>query len=285
MTLKLAIPDYTFPKLQWEQSLRLARDLGAQAVDIGLFAGRSHRRPENDLSKPAEAAAGMLAAVGSLGLEIADIFGQPGTAFEEMAVNHPDPGERKRAGDFFWRFLELAARCNAKHITLLPGVHFQNEDDGDSLKRSAEELAWRIEAASRLGIVLAVEPHIGSIISKPPKVRRLLELAPALSLTLDYGHFTCQGIADDEIEPLLPDCSHFHARAACPEKLQAPLHENSIDFARILRVMEKSRYRGYMAVEYVWSEWMGCNQVDTLSEAILLRDFLLAACAGKSIAS
>ena len=280
MTLKLAIPDYAFPMLKWEQALRIVRELGVQAVDIGLFAGRSHLRPEAILSSPSEAAGTILAAVRSHGLEIADVFGQPGTAFDEKAVNHPDPAEREKAADFFWRFLEFAGRCNAKHMTILPGVHIAQEVYQDSQNRCAEELAWRVEAASELGIALGVEPHIESIISKPLQVRRLLELVPNLSLTLDYGHFTCQGIEDEEIEPLLSHCSHFHARAACSGKLQAPLSENTIDFARILHTMDQSSYKGYVAVEYVWSDWMGCNQVDTLSETVLLCDLLRKASEG-----
>ena len=72
MTLKLAIPDYSFPKLGWEQALRLARDLGFGALDIGLFAGRSHLRPEHLLSHPAQAAAQLTTALSSHGLEVAD---------------------------------------------------------------------------------------------------------------------------------------------------------------------------------------------------------------------
>lgn len=280
MTLKLAIPDYAFPKLKWEQALRLVSYLEAQAVDIGLFAGRSHVGPEEALAQPVKAAATILATIRSHGLEISDIFGQPGTTFEEKAINHPDPTERKKAADLFWRFLDLAAHCRAKHITLLPGIHFGTESYDDSLNRCAEELAWRLEAASKQGIILGVEPHVGSIISQPLQVRRLLALVPNLSLTLDYGHFTCQGIADNEIEPLIARCSHFHARAACSGKLQAPLCENTIDFARILHAMELSCYQGHVAVEYVWTEWMGCNQVDTLSETILMRDFLRKASSG-----
>jgi hypothetical protein len=41
MTLRLAASEYTFPKLEWEQVLRLAADPSVEAVDIGLFAGRS----------------------------------------------------------------------------------------------------------------------------------------------------------------------------------------------------------------------------------------------------
>jgi sugar phosphate isomerase/epimerase len=274
MTLKLAIADYTFPKLDWEPALNLIRDLGVGAVDIGLFAGRSHLRPEELLSCPAESAAKIVTTLRAHALQVANVFGQPGAVFEEKSVNHPDPVERKKAAEFFWRFLELAARCNTKQTTLLPGVHFQGESYEDSLARCAEELAWRAESAAKLGIALAVEPHVGSIIPTPPAALRLLDLTPGLALTLDYGHFTCQGIPDEEIEPLLARTSHFHARAACKGKLQAPLGENTIDFKRILRTMKKTQYPGYVVLEYVWAEWMRCNEVDNLSETVLLRDHL-----------
>jgi sugar phosphate isomerase/epimerase len=277
MTLRLATADYTFPKLEWEQSLRLARDLGFDAIDIGLFAGRSHLRPENLLAQPAQAAAQIVAALQAHGLAIADIFGQPGNHFEEKAVNHPDAGERKQAAEFFGRILELVARCSGKHLSLLPGVHFEREDYEDSLHRCADELAWRVEAALRMGIALAVEPHVGSIVQTPVQTRHLLDRVPGLTLTLDYGHFTCQGIPDDEIEPLLGSASHFHARCGCKGKLQAGFEENAIDYRRILGAMKRVGYGGHITLEYVWTEWMQCNRVDNVSETILLRDFLRGA--------
>jgi sugar phosphate isomerase/epimerase len=173
--------------------------------------------------------------------------------------------------------LELTARCNGKHLSLLPGIHFEQEDYEDSLGRCADELAWRVEAAARIGVILGVEPHIGSIVHTPAQVRGLLDRVPGLTLTLDYGHFTCQGIPDDEIEPLLASASHFHARCGSKGKLQAALEENTIDFRRIVRAMKRVSYSGYVAVEYVWTEWMQCNRVDNLSETILLRDLLCEA--------
>jgi len=274
VTLKLALSDYTFPKLEWEQTLRLARDLGVEAVDIGLFAGRSHLRPEDVLGHPAQAAARVTQALRTYGLEIADVFGQPGTAFEEKALNHPDASERKKATEFYWRLLELALRCNAKHVSLLPGVHFEQESYEDSLKRCVDELAWRVEAAARVGVAFAVEMHLGSIAPMPSQAQRLLQMTPGLTLTLDYTHFTYQGIPDDEIEPLVRSASHFHARGACKGKLQASSKENTIDYPRILRAMKKAGYSGYVALEYVWTEWMRCNEVDNLTETIWLRDLL-----------
>ncbi|PYV20938.1 MAG: hypothetical protein DMG24_21105 [Acidobacteria bacterium] len=99
-------------------------------------------------------------------------------------------------------------------------------------------------------------------------------MVPGLTLTLDYTHFTYQGLPDDAIEPLLAHASHFHARAACRGKLQAPLKQNTIDYRRVLRAMKGANYSGFVVLEYVWVDWMGCNEVDNLSETILLRDLL-----------
>ncbi|MGH9455706.1 MAG: sugar phosphate isomerase/epimerase family protein [Terriglobia bacterium] len=274
MNLKLAISDYTFPKLEWEQSLRLVHDIGAEAIDLGLFAGRSHLRPEELLAHPSKAASQVAATVAEHDLQIADVFGQPGSVFAEKAVNHPEPRERAKASEFFWRLLEFAARCNARHLSLLPGIHFDHESADDSLKRSAEELAWRVEAAAKIGITLGVEAHAGSIVPLPRLATRLIELTSGLTLTLDYTHFTYEGVADDEIEPLLKFTSHFHARGARKGKLQASLTENTIDYPRVLRAMKREGYDRYIALEYVWTEWMRCNEVDNLTETILLRDLL-----------
>lgn len=277
MGLRFAIADYTFPKLKWEQALRLARDLEMQAIDLGLFAGRSHLRPEDLFSRPAEAAARVTGALRGYGLEVADVFGQAATTFQEYALNHPLLAQRQHATEFFWRLLEFAARSNARHVSVLPGVHFEQESYESSLRRCADELAWRVEAASKLGIVFAVELHVGSIAPTPSTGRRLLELVPGLTLTLDYTHFTFQGIPDHEIQPLLAWTSHFHARGACAGKLQASSRDNTIDYPRIITAMKEAGYGGYVVLEYVWTEWMRCNEVDNLSETIWLRDLLRAA--------
>jgi len=58
------------------------------------------------------------------------------------------------------------------------------------------------------------------------------------------------------------------------------MRENVIDYPRILRKMEQTGYKGFIALEYVWIDWMHCNEVDNISETILLRDLLRSADAG-----
>ncbi|HXR09805.1 MAG TPA: hypothetical protein VN792_03455, partial [Candidatus Acidoferrales bacterium] len=109
--MKLAACDYTFPKLQWEQTLVLARELGVEAMDVGLFAGRSHLDIPEVFADLPRAARRVNEAFNANGLRIADVFGQPGTVFEESAVNHPEPSVRQAATEFFYRLLEFTLRC------------------------------------------------------------------------------------------------------------------------------------------------------------------------------
>ena len=40
------------------------------------------------------------------------------------------------------------------------------------------------------------------------------------------------------------------------------------------RALQQAGYGGYVGVEYVWIDWEHCNEVDNLSETILMRDHL-----------
>ena len=92
------------------------------------------------------------------------------------------------------------------------------EPPADSLARCHAELAWRVERARAAGIVMGVEPHLGSVAASPAAALRLVEAVPGLTFTLDYGHFARAGIPDREVEPLLAHASHFTcaAPAAAP---------------------------------------------------------------------
>lgn len=272
MELKLATADYSFPLLGWEQTLRLARDLGLDGMDISLFENRSQLDPNEVLANPSRAAARVRNAMNAHELQIADVFGIPGTSFERSAPNDPDAGVRRKSAEYFYRILEFTVRSNGRHLTLLPGIHFPQESYDDSLRRAADELEWRAQAAAKAGVVFGVEAHLGSIVPTPRQAAKLLELAPGLTLTLDPSHFTSTGFPDEEILPLTARSSHFHARCARRERIQAPLKENTIDFGRYYRSFERQGYAGWFALEYVWIDWEHCNEVDNLSETVLLRN-------------
>jgi len=274
MELKLACADFTFPLLPHEQVLDLIAMLKIPAVDIGVFGSRSHVRPEHVLKNIQSCARELSAKVRDRGLEFSDIFLIPELDERILTPNHPDPSERRKSRDLFSRILEFAVRCNAAHMSGLPGVVWETEPTDQSLKRSSEELAWRVDQAQRVGIIFSVEAHIGSIVPTPEETLRLLRMTPALTLTLDYTHFTYRGNSDAEIEPLLAHASHFHVRGAKKSRVQESFKNNVIDYARVLRTMEQTKYQGYVCLEYTWEDWQGCNETDNLSETIQFRDFL-----------
>jgi sugar phosphate isomerase/epimerase len=174
----------------------------------------------------------------------------------------------------FLKTLDYATACGAKHVTTLPGVYFDSEKPADSWQRTCDELAWRVAQAEQHRIVFSVEAHVGSIVPDPKAALRLVQSVSGLTLTLDYTHFTRAGLPDRAAEPLIPHASHFHARGARKGRLQTSFQHNTIDYARVLRAMQKAAYQGYVGVEYVWVDWEHCNEVDNLSETIQLRDFL-----------
>ncbi len=274
MPLKLSCADFTFPLLAHWQALDLIAMLDFRGVDIGLFSGRSHLRPETELRQPQRRARVLARALQERGLALADVFLIPGSSFAENAPNHPDPAIRAAAREQFRRGIEYTVEGGGRHFTALPGVFWEGRSKSEAWQRCVEELSWRTEYAAGNGVTYSVEPHIGSVIASPKATRALLREVPGLSVTLDYTHFTRVGMADREIEPLVAHASHFHCRGARKGRLQTSFHDNTIDYARVVRVMRRTGYKGYVGLEYVWQDWEHCNESDNVSETILFRDFL-----------
>jgi sugar phosphate isomerase/epimerase len=277
--MKLACADFTWPLLEHSRVLKLIAMLDIEGVDLGLMGGRSHIRPEvvrHDIPMWS----GILSErIAQSGLDLADFFVIPWTNFEAMAPNNPDPKQQEDAAALFRDMLEMARRLRAPGMTILPGTRFGDESWEESIRRSAEALKWRVDAAAKVGIRLSVEGHLGSHVDTPEKLARLLELTPGLELTLDYTHFTYQGIPDSEIEPLLRHARHFHCRGAAPGKLQTTFEENTIDYRRVIERMREIGYNGYFAIEYTWQEWHDCNRTENTCETIRFRDLARAAIA------
>jgi sugar phosphate isomerase/epimerase len=257
--------------------------LGFKGVDIGLFEGRSHLQPSAQFRNLRKNARALGRKLTDRGLRPADVFLQTAPEFVSLAPNHPDPRRRAKARQLFVQTLEYTSECGGKHVSALPGVFFPQEPRAASFGRCCEELAWRCEKARAAGITFSVEAHIGSVVPIPKEALRLVRATPGLTLTLDYTHFVRRGIGEAEVEPLIAYASHFHARGARKGRLQTSLKQNTINYARVFNVMRNTGYRGFIGIEYVWIDWEHCNEVDNLSEAILLRDFIRKAWAAGTV--
>jgi sugar phosphate isomerase/epimerase len=261
--------------------VELIARLGFDGYDLSLAGNRSRVSLADVLADVAGWAGRLEERVCGRGLSFSDVFHIPANDFETMAPNHPEMSERDRGRAQFEEILELADRLRAPGMTVLPGLDWPHESHDESLARAAEELGRRAAQARERGVRLSFEPHVGSVCHGPADIAQLCELAPGLELTLDYTHYVVQGYGAAELEPLLAHARHVHMRGGDRDRLQAPLRDSAVDYERIVDVLLESGYDGYMAVEYCWVEWSRLNEVDVISETVMLRDRLRAKLAGE----
>lgn len=275
----LSCSDYTWPLLPHEATLDLIRALGCDAVDLGYMAHRSHVRPEQVQASAALHAGAVRERVAARGLTVADVFAIPHTDFETLSVNNPDAAQQDRSLEFFATAVDFAAAVGSPGLTTLPGVLFDGDTFDEALARSADGLKRRVDLAATRELGTSVEPHTGSLIDTPEKTLRLLDAVPGLTITLDYAHYVYGGTAQAEADALLPHARHLQCRPGGPGHLQLAVEEDTINWASVVGQLAQLGYAGFLALEYTWQPWLGCNRVDTVGESALLRDVLRAAMA------
>jgi sugar phosphate isomerase/epimerase len=244
-------------------------------VDICAFEPSNHIGFDSLDADPPAAGRAVRERVAAAGLLVADLFAIRGS-YADDAPNHPDAAVRAERRAWFPPLLEAAAEMGAGGITLLPGIEWAGETRASSLARAAEELAWRAEQASAVGLRCSFEPAIDSIVNEIDDVLRVCAQAPGLTATLDYSHFVYRGIAQSEVEKLHPVTGHVHLRQAAPGIMQARHHEGTIDFGRIVTLLVGEGYEGFLSLEYLWDTWFDCDRTDVVSESLLLADAVRA---------
>ena len=274
MALKFSCADYTFPLLSLRQRLSLLRLLGFQYVDLGLFARDSQLSPEALMASSSDFTKHLKRDLDKADLSVSDVFLQIGETPDDSAVNDPSPLVRERNRAVFQYVLDLCLSLDCKHLSGLPGVQHPEIEETCDNACAVAETAWRIEMASQAGLLYSIEPHIGSICSDVDSTLAFLKAIPSLTLTLDYGHFIAVGQHSETVHSLVPFASHVHVRGGAKSHLQTSLKENRIDFEGMLERLADRSYRGFLALEYVWTDWQDCNRTDNVSETILLRKYL-----------
>jgi sugar phosphate isomerase/epimerase len=269
--IRFSCSDYTFPLLPRAQRFALLQMLGFKYVDIGLFERSADLKPSQLLASPKDFAKRLQSDLKRSDLQVSDLFLQLGEDPATSAANDSSLTVRSRSHKSFLLALDLCVSLGCAHLTGLPGVWHKGTKKADDLALAAEEACWRQRAAADAGVRYAIEAHIGSICSDIASTRALLYSAPGLTLTLDYGHFVFAKIQSQEVNSLLPYASHIHARGGAPRRLQVPMSENQIDFSKMVKLLRRQKYKGFIAIEYVWTDWMQCNHADNVSETILLR--------------
>jgi sugar phosphate isomerase/epimerase len=272
--MRFSCSDYTFPLLKRDRRFALVKLLGFTHVDLGLFERTPDLAPSRLLAKPKVFIAQLQRDLTSASLKVADVFLQTGADPVISAANDPDAAVRAQNRRLFALAVEVCAGAGCRHLTGLPGVFHACADRPSDFSLAADEAAWRCEKAAEAGITYAVEAHIGSICPDIASTRALLRAVRGLTLTLDYTHFVMAGVRSGDIHSLLGFASHIHVRGGAPGRLQTPVSENMVDYAGMARRLQRQGYSGFLALEYVYTEWQQCNRTDNITETLLLRKLL-----------
>jgi sugar phosphate isomerase/epimerase len=281
--VRLASTDISWPGLPPEFVLDLIRELDLDGVSLGFVGGYTARDPVAAAADPERAGDAVRRELTQAGLELADMLFIPNGDLSTMAANHPDAAERARGDELFAGFARFAVAAGSPGVTVLPGLVFGGEPWSEAVERAVDGMRRRLEVAGEAGLGLSFEPHVvsttpfvGSVADTPERAGALLERVAGLQVTLDYGHFTVQGIPDREVEPLLDHARHVHARGAAPGLVQTRFVDSVTDYGRVLDCLEERSYGGWIEIEYVHDGRPGCSNCDNVQEVQRIRDFVRA---------
>jgi inosose dehydratase len=129
-------------------------------------------------------------------------------------------------------------------------------EEWDGLKPLViERLGELVRYAERRGVVIAAEPHVGSLLDTPERALELLRLidSPFLKLNFDISHFNVMGIPiADSVAALAPHAAHTHVkdeRGVVPDFEFLIPGEGQFDYVAYLHAMRAHGYDGYITAE------------------------------------
>jgi inosose dehydratase len=118
-----------------------------------------------------------------------------------------------------------------------------------------DRLGALVRYGQQRGVVIAVEPHVGSMLDTPARVLELLDAidSPFLKLNFDISHFNVMGIPiADSVSALAPHAAHTHVkdeRGVVPKFEFLIPGEGVFDYVAYLQAMRAHGYAGFITAE------------------------------------
>jgi inosose dehydratase len=118
-----------------------------------------------------------------------------------------------------------------------------------------ERLGDLVRYGEQRGVVIALEPHVATMLDTPVRTLELLRLidSPYLKLNFDISHFNVQGIpVRESVAALAPHTVHTHVkdeRGLVPNYEFLIPGEGEFNYVAYLQAMRGERYDGYITAE------------------------------------
>ena len=157
----------------------------------------------------------------------------------------PTPELRAAEVDTVRKWLDVALRLGAGHIRVFGGAVPKGASDDQAVAWAVETLKLCSDEAAKKGITLGVEDDGGITTTAERTVEIVQKTAsPWVGINLDVGNFPNDGY--NQIALCAPFATNVHFKSEVHID-----HKNvPADWPRILGILGKSGYRGYLALEY-----------------------------------
>jgi L-ribulose-5-phosphate 3-epimerase len=157
--------------------------------------------------------------------------------------------ERRRREEFLEWSIDAAAEIGSKVVSFWSGIAPEGAAVDALDRRLAGSLERLAERAAKRGVVLALEPEPGMLVSTMADFERVRALVPheALRLTLDIGHahLTEADGAAATVRRFAPLIANVHLEGmARPHHNHLPPWEGDLAVADVLRTFAAIGYRG-----------------------------------------
>jgi inosose dehydratase len=203
------------------------------------------------------------------------------SAFVDIELGNQDAHADGLA--FVTRSAKLISEAGARLLVLsdkiTPERNATSGRRSDANQISWSDAEWKAAAAAirevikrckTVGLRVAFHHHVGSHVETPEEIDRLFSLFPAdeLGLCLDTGHYVYGGgdtiaflekqvsrvwcvhlkdVYDEKSAEARQQRMNFHA--AVRHGIFAPLGKGSIDFSRVISLLQRGRFDGWVVVE------------------------------------
>lgn len=193
----------------------------------------------------------------------------------ETDMNSPELKDRKQAIIDHRKWIDIAATLGCHSVRCNAGYFSRNITPEESTKYAAESFSHLSEYAMQYNMNVIIENH-GGLSSDPDWLVGLMKAVDMDNFgTLpDFGNFPHDGKLNyeidiyDAVDKMMPYAKAVSAKCF---DFGADGNETKIDFEKMMEIVFKHNYHGYVGVEYEGSR---LNDIDGIAAAIkLLKKF------------